>query len=167
MRNKIYRIIFIVLLVVLNISCDQISKNVVRNEIAYSQKIAVIENYFTLTKVENTGAFLSLGSTIPRPLYYALMIIMPLAVIAYGFYYLIATKKLSPYLITGLSFIIGGGLGNIYDRALYGSVTDFMHMDFVLFETGIFNMADLSVMVGMFILLIEYLIKRTGAIATT
>ena len=57
-------------------------------------------------------------------------------------------------------FIIGGGIGNIYDRFVYGSVTDFFHIDFVIFQTGIFNMADVSVMVGMFILLGEFYLKR-------
>ena len=58
-------------------------------------------------------------------------------------------------------FLIGGGLGNIFDRALYGSVTDFLHIDFGLFQTGIFNMADVSVMVGVFtILLYSYFFKK-------
>ena len=59
-----------------------------------------------------------------------------------------------------IGFIIGGGIGNIYDRFVYGSVTDFFHIDFVIFQTGIFNMADVSVMVGMFILLGEFYLKR-------
>ena len=53
----------------------------------------------------------------------------------------------------GLSFIIGGGIGNIYDRIVHGSVTDFLHIDLGLFRTGIFNMADVSIMVGMGIVL--------------
>jgi signal peptidase II len=54
-----------------------------------------------------------------------------------------------------LSFAIGGGIGNIYDRLVHGSVTDFMHINFGLFQTGIFNMADVSIMVGMFIFLAQ------------
>ncbi len=54
-------------------------------------------------------------------------------------------------------FLIGGGIGNIYDRIVYGSVTDFLHMDFVLFRTGIFNLADVSIMVGIGLLLLQNL----------
>ena len=60
----------------------------------------------------------------------------------------------------GLAFIIGGGIGNIFDRIVYGSVTDFFHMDFVIFRTGIFNMADVSVMVGTSLLLVSTFGKK-------
>ena len=55
----------------------------------------------------------------------------------------------------GMCFLIGGGIGNIIDRLLYGSVTDFLHIDFGLFRTGIFNLADVSIMVGIGILIIN------------
>ena len=54
-----------------------------------------------------------------------------------------------------MSFAIGGGIGNIYDRLVHGSVTDFMHINFGLFQTGIFNMADVSITTGMFIFLYQ------------
>ena len=55
----------------------------------------------------------------------------------------------------GMCFLIGGGIGNIIDRLLYGSVTDFLHIDFGLFRTGIFNLADVSIMIGIGILIIN------------
>ena len=60
----------------------------------------------------------------------------------------------------GVCFLIGGGIGNIYDRIVYGSVTDFLHMDFVLFKTGIFNMADVSIMTGIGLLLLQTLLAK-------
>ena len=63
--------------------------------------------------------------------------------------------------LVAISCIVGGGVGNIYDRYLYGSVTDFMNLDLVLFRTGIFNMADVSIMFGA-LLLIASTIIRTG-----
>jgi signal peptidase II len=69
-------------------------------------------------------------------------------------------NNLSKLFVLGLALIVGGGLGNIIDRILYGSVTDFLHFDFVLFQTGILNMADISVTAGFFILLIELTIHR-------
>lgn len=56
----------------------------------------------------------------------------------------------------GISFVIGGGIGNLYDRVLYGSVTDFMHLKFGIFQTGIFNMADVSIMLGMLIIVSSF-----------
>lgn len=159
-KTILYKILFVSIVISANIACDQITKSIARKEIAYSERIPVIGRYVTLTKVENTGAFLSMGNTLSRPLYIILMIILPIALILYGIYYIVTSKNISPYLMIGLCFAIGGGLGNIYDRIVYGSVTDFMHIDFVLFETGIFNMADVSVMIGMFILLIDFYINK-------
>ena len=61
--------------------------------------------------------------------------------------------------------IVGGGFGNIYDRIVHGSVTDFMHINFIIFQTGVFNVADVSIMTGTFILLIQAYIKRKPELA--
>jgi signal peptidase II len=60
-------------------------------------------------------------------------------------------------LLIGWCFVIGGGTGNLYDRIIHGSVTDFLHLDLRLFQTGIFNMADVSIMTGMFIIILGQL----------
>jgi len=72
-----------------------------------------------------------------------------------AFLYLLTKKDLTNMTIIGVCFIIGGGVGNIYDRLIYGSVTDFLHIDFVIFQTAIFNMADVSIMTGIFVIVIE------------
>jgi signal peptidase II len=64
------------------------------------------------------------------------------------------------YFIIGISFIIGGGIGNIFDRIVHGSVTDFLHIDMGIFKTGIFNLADVSIMFGTACILVYNLTKR-------
>ncbi len=120
---------------------------------AYNTQINVINTHLILTKVENKGAFLGIGAAIPRPLSKIVMIVLPLLIIGYALYYLLKKNTGFSLLSLGLSFIIGGGLGNIYDRILYGSVTDFLYFDFVIFHTGIVNMADISVTIGFFIIM--------------
>lgn len=155
MKKKIIlRVLFVLLVVVTNISCDRISKNIVRKEIAYGEKIHVINDFLVLTKVENKGAFLSLGNRISGPVYHVIMIIIPIIVLG-GVLFFLFKYEVSGLLVFGLSMIIGGGAGNIFDRIKYGSVTDFMHMDLGIFKTGIFNMADLSIMTGLAIILFE------------
>jgi len=63
-------------------------------------------------------------------------------------------------MLVGISFVLGGGIGNMYDRIVHGSVTDFMHIDFIIFQTGIFNMADVSIMMGMFLILIRSFLNK-------
>ncbi len=158
--NRIFRSLFILIIIVSNIGCDQISKSIVRQNIDYQMQINVIGNNLILTKVENTGTFLGLGDSLPRPIYKLFMIILPLLVIGYALYYLLTKQNVSILLISGISFIIGGGIGNIYDRILYGSVTDFIHIDFVIFRTGILNMADVSVTIGFFMIMYEFYVNR-------
>lgn len=163
--GKFIRNLLIIMILISNISCDQISKNIVRQNIETSTQINVISNYLVLTKVENTGAFLGLGNSIPRWMYKILMIILPLIVIGYALYFLFKRNNLPNLLSIGISFVIGGGIGNIYDRILYGSVTDFLYFDFVLFHTGIVNMADISVTIGFFMIMYELYINRREIIS--
>jgi signal peptidase II len=158
--KRVLKNLLILLILISNISCDQISKNIVRQKIDYNTQINVINHYVILTKVENTGAFLGLGNSIHRQLYKIIMIIFPLIAIGYGLFYLIKRNNLSMLIVVGISFIISGGLGNICDRILYGSVTDFLYFDFVLFHTGIVNMADISVTIGFIMILYEYYVNH-------
>lgn len=153
--NRIVRTLAIVVILISNIGCDQISKNIARQNIDYNERISLINNYLLLTKVENTGAFLSMGHSLPQPLKSLLLTILPLTILAFALFYLLTKKGLSNLMVIAICFVIGGGFGNLYDRIVYGSVTDFLHIDFVLFRTGIFNMADVSIMIGMFLILID------------
>jgi len=151
---------FLLFMLLLNIGCDQISKHIVRQKIDYNENISIIDNHVTLTKVENTGAFLSAGNDLPDVVRLVLLTILPLVVLGFGLYYLLSKKDLPIALQIGLCFLIGGGIGNIYDRIRFGSVTDFLHIDFGLFRTGIFNLADVSIMIGIGILFIQSFKKK-------
>ncbi len=153
-NKKKIRIILLLGMVVLNVGCDQVSKIIVRNKISPQESITVIKNHFILTKVENTGAFLSAGNNLPEAVRLILLILLPIIFLSYGLFYLIYKVNLPKLMQIGLCFLIGGGIGNVYDRLLYGSVTDFMHMDFVVFRTGVFNLADVSIMTGIIMLFI-------------
>lgn len=143
----------IIALVLLNIGCDQISKGMVRQYIAPMEYIEVIPNNLILTNVENTGAMLGFGQDFPPMVKLVMFQIVPTIVL---FILLLRVFKKS-YLNTGLalafSFVIGGGIGNLMDRIAYGSVTDFFQLKLGVFKTGIFNMADVSVSIGVFFLI--------------
>jgi len=152
--------IAILLIVICNVGCDQISKTIVRNEIGYYENIKVYINNITLTKVENTGAFLSVGSVLPEFLKFVLLILLPSIVLLTGLYFILTKARLSKLTMVGAAFVIGGGIGNLYDRIMFGSVTDFLHIDFVIFQTGIFNFADVSIMIGMAMIIAAAYVNR-------
>lgn len=98
---------------------------------------------------------LSIGSALPETLKFILLAGIPMLALAFGVYYMFMRKNISKMSMLALSFAIGGGIGNIYDRVVHGSVTDFLHINLGIFQTGIFNMADVSIMVGMGLFLVQ------------
>jgi signal peptidase II len=89
------------------------------------------------------------------------LLIIPVIVLAIVLYYVVTNNMLDKKSIVGFSCIAGGGIANVYDRFMYGSVTDFLFMDFGgVFKTGVFNIADLSVTTGMVLLLISSFLNR-------
>lgn len=160
MESKtLIRIAAIFLVLIANVGCDQISKNIARTNLARHEAIGFLNDHVTLMRVENTGAFLSAGHNLPPSLKFLLLTILPVFILAIGLLYVL-TKNFSKITTLSICFVIGGGIGNIYDRVIHGSVTDFLHIDFVLFQTGIFNMADVSIMVGMFLIVGESIAKQ-------
>lgn len=160
MKPRVLRTLLIVLLIAANIGCDQVSKSIARDRIEYSERIEVIGDNLILTKVENTGAFLGMWSDLPQWLKNILLLGLPALVMVGLFVYLLRRQDMSRTTLVALTFIVGGGIGNLYDRILYGQVTDFLYMDFEIFHTGIFNMADVSVMVGTGLILVESLFSK-------
>ena len=158
-KNKYYLITSII---TLSIALDQLSKIWVRNNFENYIETSIIGNVFTLIKVENTGAFLGMGSElseIPRIL---LLIILPVIVLISITTYTFLEKTLDKFSVIGFSLIIAGGTANIFDRIVYGSVTDFLYLNFgSIFKTGIFNIADLSVTTGMILILISSFKSRS------
>jgi signal peptidase II len=144
----------------INVGCDQVSKSLVREHVHANAYIPVLGSYLTLTHVQNTGAFLSLGNTLPHFLRHLLLTFLPIALLAIAFFYLMFKSRLSRPTLVGASLMIGGGMGNLYDRVLYGSVTDFLHLKFMFLQTGIFNVADMSIMFGLGILILSNTRRR-------
>lgn len=162
LTNKTVRVAVILLLLLSNLGCDQISKTIVRVHLSNKDQLHFLDDRVMLTRVENPGAFLSVGRDLSLQGRFLLLIIVPLIALAIAFSYLFFKSDLSRRVIIGSSFVIGGGLGNIYDRYAYGAVTDFVHINLGVFKTGIFNLADVSIMVGALIVLSAFLLSRTS-----
>ena len=160
MIDRRKRNILITIIVLLAIAFDQISKFWVRINFESYTETSIVGDIFTLIKVENTGAFLGMGSELPETLRVILLIVLPVIVLVGITVYTFLEKSLDKTSIIGFSLIIGGGVGNIFDRIVYGSVTDFLYLNFKFFKTGIFNIADLSVTIGMILILISSFKKK-------
>jgi len=158
--NKFIRASIIILILAFNIGCDQVTKSIARKALPDNQVIGYLANHITLEKTENTGAFLSMGDNLGGPVKYILLMALPLLALLAALVYIIIKTDINKYVLLGIIMVVGGGIGNLYDRVIHGSVTDFMHIDFIIFQTGVFNVADMSIMAGMGIILVDSFLRR-------
>ncbi|MDB5111654.1 MAG: lspA [Mucilaginibacter sp.] len=162
--NSILRVLVILIILTVTIGCDQVSKKIVREKVSDYQTISVIHNYFTIEKVENTGAFLSMGDAASKPLRIIFLDVIPLILILLSLVYILIKTDINKYVLLAIILMIGGGIGNIYDRIVHGSVTDFLYINFGLFHTGVFNIADLCITTGISIILLRSWFKKQPAV---
>jgi signal peptidase II len=144
---------YIIALVLLNIGCDQISKVVVRKNVVSREYIELVTDHLILTNVENTGAMLGFGANFPPIIKIILLQIIPVFVLMVLLYRVLTKKRIDRWLVFAFALVIGGGIGNLIDRIIYGSVTDFFQIRLGFLKTGIFNMADVAVTIGVLMIL--------------
>jgi signal peptidase II len=103
---------------------------------------------------ENTGAFLGLGSGMSDSAKFWIFVCAVGFILSALFIYILKTKTHTAYGLGSLILIFSGGISNFYDRALNnGAVIDFLNLGIGSLRTGIFNVADMAIMLGVFMLL--------------
>jgi len=147
-------------LIALNVACDQWSKQVVREHVQPESYTELAGPAFILTRVENTGAFLGLGQEWSPWAKRILLNGVPIALLVFLGYRMLFKSDWNGAMLAGLCCIVGGGMGNLWDRLLLGSVTDFFQLRAGPLHTGIFNMADVSVSLGLGLVLLSYFRNR-------
>ena len=157
MKDKIFkaRPLISILIILVCVGIDQLTKLLAINNLRdLADEIPVINKVFGLYYVENKGISFSMLSS-----KMALIIIITSIIMLILIYVMIRTPKTKyfmPFSIV-LSVIVGGAAGNMIDRIFRGFVIDFIMLDFINFP--IFNVADIFVCVGLFILVILIIFK--------
>ena len=116
MKNKSQRYLLVTIIIFISFILDQFSKIWIRNNYEDYVEQKIIGDFFSLIKVENTGAFLGMGSELPEYARILLLIILPIIVLILITIYTYVEKTLDHISIIGFSLIIGGGIANIFDR---------------------------------------------------
>ena len=143
----------IILISILTLIVDIITKQLVLNLMLEHQSITIIKNFFSITFEKNTGvAFSALEGKLP------LIIIMTSIIIIFILKYIKATNQ-NKYETISYGLIIGGALGNLLDRLIYGYVIDFLDFTIFNYSFAIFNIADTAIVIGIFTLIILSLIE--------
>ena len=128
---------------------DLITKLLISTNMDLNSSITVINNFFNITYVHNFGAAFSIlvGARI-------ILIIVSL-IILYLIYRYIQKEELTKYTTICYSFLIGGIIGNLIDRVVYGYVIDFLSFKIINYNFPIFNVADIFITLGTFMFLIR------------
>lgn len=135
-----------ILIILGSLILDRASKLVIINKMQLGDSIDVINNFFYITYWENKGAAWGIFQN-GRWFLVAVTTIVTIILIKL----LIDSKK--RILSVALSVIISGAVGNLIDRAFRGSVTDFLDFKIFSYNFPIFNVADMCVVIGTFILM--------------
>ena len=148
------RIYLAVSAIAISVGLDQYTKYLALEHLQGQPDVDYWGGLFRFTFARNTGAFLSMGSDYGPVLKTLLLEIFPVLLLVGLLVYIFREKFLNRFQVIALALIVGGGASNIVDRLLYGHVVDMMHIDLGgKWQTGIFNVADMAIMAGMFIML--------------
>ncbi len=137
---------------------DQFTKVLIIKNILDDQFIRV-NSYFYLVHFKNQGAAFSFLSDAGGWQRYFLSIVASIASIVIIF--MIKKHKDEFYTALGLSLILGGALGNLYDRLFLGYVTDFLYFHFQDYYWPAFNISDTAITIGAGIIIYESIFKKS------
>ncbi|HEX8890347.1 MAG TPA: signal peptidase II [Pyrinomonadaceae bacterium] len=153
--KKTYRICLIGILLLSTAGCDQLTKQVAKAELVSAGPISLLNNLIRLEYAENRGAFLSMGEHLPGPILLLISSLLAGVVIFILVRLSLQNRDVKPMLLIGLSLIAGGSIGNLIDRVLNaGAVVDFMNVGIGQLRSGIFNVADVAILIGVFVLIL-------------
>ena len=127
---------------------DQVSKSVVDRILPLNHSIPVIPNLFSLTYIRNTGAAFGIFARSAPLVRLPLLVLFSLMAIGFIVMMLKRLSESEKGLITALSFILGGALGNLLDRLFYGEVIDFLDFYWSSYHWPAFNFADSFITLG-------------------
>jgi signal peptidase II len=150
------RITLLSLITLICIGCDQSTKIAAKDNLYGHASISYLDGIFNLVYAENSGIMLGLGSTLPENLRFILFVLFIGILLAAAIVFVLL-KPLHQRTVIAISLIVGGGISNLIDRLIRdGSVIDFMVIKMGPLESGIFNVADIAIILGTCILSLSF-----------
>jgi signal peptidase II len=151
------------LIAVLVIVLDRMSKWLVAGNINLHDSVSVLPGFFRLTHVQNSGAAFGLFAESPSEWKVGILILF--SILALAVVSALLWKNSHSMTITGvgLALILGGAVGNLWDRLLSGHVVDFFDFYLGSYHWPAFNVADSAIVIGALLLVAEILFARSPA----
>lgn len=139
---------------VISIVIDQWTKYLATQYLLGREELGWWNDFFVLTYSINHGAFLGLGKDLPESVRDTIFCGLVSIFLIFFTLYTLRDKTMNKLQIIACGLVLSGGFSNLYDRVTNnGGVVDFMNMGIGGLRTGIFNVADMAIMAGVFLLL--------------
>lgn len=163
--NQRSKLPWLLLISVVVIALDRWSKIWVVNHIELGSAIPVIPRFFRITHVLNEGAAFSLfaDSATPEHVRWGLIAFSTIAALAV-FIALLKMGRRFTLTTLALALVLGGAIGNDYDRVRFASVVDFLEVHIFSYHWPDFNVADSAIVVGACLLFLDALLPKPKAV---
>jgi signal peptidase II len=150
---NVWKRILVIFLVTLScVGCDQGTK-LLASEYLPRQMASYLNDILRLGYTENSGAFLGLGNNLSEQARFWIFVVLVGTFLLALFVYLVSNSKQNLASLIALSLVFSGGISNFYDRVVNnGAVIDFLNIGIGSIRTGIFNVADIAIMLGVVLL---------------
>lgn len=157
MRKYHFLIAFCVVLL------DRLSKLAVQKRILLHDSISIIPGFFRITHVENRGAAFGLFADSPSEWKIAILVLFSLIALVIVSALLWKNSHVMTTTGVGLALILGGAIGNLWDRLFSGHVVDFLLFYVGQYQWPAFNVADSAIVIGAGLLVFEILFTKVPA----
>jgi signal peptidase II len=134
---------------VLCVGCDQTTKYTAKELLSPDAIISLVYDTIRLQYTENEGAILGLGASLSEETRFWVFTVLVSLALTVMFFYLISSRTLALPPAIAVSLILAGGTSNLIDRLVYkGAVIDYLTIGIGSLRTGVFNVADVAIIVG-------------------
>lgn len=150
------KFVLILVLLLSCIGCDQATKEIAKSSLYASFPPAVLNGFLRFQYAENPGGMMSIGADLHPEVRFWFLTVFVGVMLAGILLFTLFNRKLSNLQIAALTFIVGGGFSNLLDRLRNdGHVIDFLNVGFGTLRTAIFNIADVTILLGTALLLLS------------
>lgn len=140
---------------------DRITKLYIQHSFSMLDTVPVISGFFNIVHTENPGAAFGMLADSPGAWRGLILVWVSMAVmVMIGFMLWRPGQSQPPLSEAGLALVFGGALGNLWDRVIVGTVTDFLQFFFGSYEFPSFNVADSGITIGAGLLILDILLHR-------
>jgi signal peptidase II len=139
------------------LALDRLSKWIVESHVSAMDTVRVIPGLFNIVRSENRGMAFGILNDSTSVWPSTLLLVLSAAAVVFVAAMLWSPRRLDRCSFWGLALIMGGAAGNVFDRAVWGRVTDFLDFYISEYHWHTFNVADSAIVIGSGLLLIDLL----------